>query len=193
MMTREEILNWLVADVEARCLEHIEIPGYLPEDCEFDAAECRAWLATKFVHPVYKVCSDFHYLGLKCCTSICHARYAADMYWIEPAGGYPAYVCCAICDGLELVLSQATPETKRKFAVDPPSASEIIDEFESEIRSIDDIEQRVTVKSAFAKRARHFSGPDRDRAADVFAASFGSLFPDDVAKGGQEESDVDKF
>ena len=192
MMTREEILNWLVADVEARCLEHIEIPGYLPEDCEFDAAECLAWLATKFVHPVYKVCSDFYYLGLKCCTSVCHARYAANMYWIETPGGHPAYVCCAICDGLELVLSQVTAETKRKFADYPPSHSAIIDEFEREIKGIVDCRQRAEVKFAFVKRARHFSGPDHNRAVDVFIRSFGGLFPDDAGKGGQENTDVDK-
>ena len=191
MMTREEILNCLVAHVEALCLEHREIPGYLPADCEFDAAECRAGLAKKFAHPVYKVCSDFHYLGVKCCTSTCHTRYAADMYWIETAGGYPAYVCCAICDALELVLSQVT-ETKRKFAAYPPSPAAIIDEFEREIKGIADCGQRAEVKFAFAKRARHFTGPDHNRAAHVFIASFGGLFPDDVAEGVQEESDVDK-
>jgi hypothetical protein len=83
-------------------------------------------------------------------------------------------------------------ETKRKFAAYPPSPSAIIDEFEREIKGIADCRQRAELKFAFAKRARHFTKQDHDRAAKVFIRSFGGLFPDDAGKGGQEENDIDQ-
>jgi len=67
----------------------------------YDSAEYRARLEEKFFHPVYKVCSDFHYLDLKCCLSVCHKYHETDLYWIETPGGHPAYVCCAIRKGLD--------------------------------------------------------------------------------------------
>jgi len=65
-----------------------------------------------------------------------------------------------------------TLETENKHIVDQTSPSAIIDEFERAISLEEDIEKRVDLKSAFAERAKQFTGADYDRAADVFADSF---------------------
>ena len=95
MLTREEIIDSFVAEKEAIYVEYCKTQLDDPRNRMFDAAKYRAWLEEKLVYPVYKVCDDFHYLGLKCCVDICHVYHEDDLHRITP-GGYPAYVCCAI-------------------------------------------------------------------------------------------------
>ena len=68
MLTREQIIQSFVAKADAQYLEYCKIPLDDPNHSwAYDSAEYRATLEQKFVHPVYKVCSDFYYLDLTCC------------------------------------------------------------------------------------------------------------------------------
>jgi len=131
MLTREEIIDSFVAEKDAIYAEYSKTQLDGRSQWTFDdAAKYRAWLEEKLVYPVYKVCDDFHYLGLKCCVDICHAYHEDDLHRIKTPGGYPAYVCCAIRDGLDPVA--AFKRTQEFFLSKDP---EIVKFFESFGRS----------------------------------------------------------
>jgi len=128
MLTREEIIDSFVAEKEAIHAQYCELPlDDRSQWDEFALAKYRAWLEENLVYPVYKVCEDFHYLGLKCCVDICHAYHYDDLHRIKTPGGDPAYVCCAIRDGLDPVA--AFKRSQEFFLSKDPKIVKFLDSF----------------------------------------------------------------